>query len=330
MQLKQTRSITIGNAAQKQQYSIVILKSGTIVSFFSQDDDCYVEWFGENENVQVKIEEIAWEVFDTPAFFHFGNHLGVYSSKNDFVVLYNEAEKHKAIKIPIENKLPEIAFPSFNKPLSNYHRAGITAHDVVPILFTSMGLLPVYIAELSIDLQNLTATWNQLKYWNNKTTVDLRHESFAKPAKSFAILHALNKQGISYAYGIGDRESGYLKPGMEFSEMAVIDENGLVKETLFSLGRLYKESKKGGKECLFASSGKYAILTPVYKADDWRNKQKLFDLEARQLLDVELPEGLPGYRIIDHHNDLFLLANNYTNLIFAHTDELVLCEMEGQ
>jgi len=56
----------------------------------------------------------------------------------------------------------------------------------------------------------------------------------------------------------------------------------------------------------------------------------LFDLEARQLLDVDLPEGLAGYRIIDHHNDRFLLANNYTNLIFAHTDELVLCEMVGQ
>jgi hypothetical protein len=326
MQLKQTQSIKIGNAAQKQQYSILILKSGTVVSFFSQDDDCYVEWFGGNENVQVKVEEIAWDVFETPAFFHFGNHVGVYSSKNDFVVLYDEAEKHKAIKMPVKNKLPEIAFPSFNKPLSNYHRAGVTDNNVIPVLFTSMGLLPVYIGELHLDLEKSSATWSHLKHWNNQAKIDLQAESFVKPAKSFAVLHALNKQGVSYAYGIGDRESGYLKPGMEYSEMAVIDENGLVKETLFSLGRLYKESKKGGKECLFTSSGKYAILTPVYKADDWKNKQKLFELDTRQLIDVELPEGLSGYRIIDHHNDRFLLADNYTNLIFANTEELVLCE----
>jgi hypothetical protein len=326
MQLKQTQSIKIDNAAQKQQYSILILKSGTVVSFFSQDDDCYVEWFGENENVQVKVEEIAWDVFDTPAFFHFGNHVGVYSSKNDFVVLYDEAEKHKAIKMPVKNKLPEIAFPSFNKPLSNYHRAGVTDNNVIPVLFTSRGLLPVYIGELHLDLEKSSATWIHLKHWNNQAKIELQAESFANPAKSFAMLHALNKQGVSYAYGIGDRESGYLKPGMEYSEMAVIDENGLVKETLFSLGRLYKESKKGGKECLFTSSGRYAILTPVYKADDWKDKQKLFDLDNRQLIDVELPKGLQGYRIIDHHSDRFLLANNYTNLIFANTEELVLCE----
>lgn len=326
MQLKQTQSIKIDNAAQKQQYSILILKSGTVVSFFSQDDDCYVEWFGENENVQVKVEEIAWDVFDTPAFFHFGNHVGVYSSKNDFVVLYDEAEKHKAIKLQVKNKLPEIAFPSFNKPLSNYHRAGVTDNNVIPVLFTSRGLLSVYIGELHLDLEKSSATWIHLKHWNNQAKIELQAESFANPAKSFAMLHALNKQSVSYAYGIGDRESGYLKPGMEYSEMAMIDENGLVKETLFSLGRLYKESKKGGKECLFTSSGRYALLTPVYKADDWKNKQKLFDLDNRQLIDVELPEGLQGYRIIDHHSDRFLLANNYTNLIFANTDELVLCE----
>jgi hypothetical protein len=324
MQLTQTNSITISNASDKQQYSLLMMKSGTIVSFFSKNDDCYIEWFDEKESTEVKIEEIGWSVFETPAFFNFENYVGVYSSKNDLIILYSEADKEKAIKITLANQLPQIAYPGFNKPLSNYHRAGITDNNIIPVLFSGGGLLPVYMGQLQIDPATLSATWLDLRYWNNKTNINLEDETFAKPAKSFVILHASNKQGVTYAYGIGARDGGYLKPGMEYSELAIVDGNGSVKETLFSLGRLYKESKKGGKECLFSSSGKYAILTPVYKADDWKNKQKLFDLNAKQLIDVELPKGLSGYRIIDHNNDRFLLANNYVNLIFANTDELVV------
>lgn len=92
---------------------------------------------------------------------------------------------------------------------------------------------------------------------------------------------------------------------MEFSELATVSETGMVKETFFSLGRLYKEARKGGKECIFSSSGDYAILIPAFKSDDWKNKQKLFDLVNKQLIDIELPKGLSSYRIIDHYNDSF-------------------------
>lgn len=50
------------------------------------------------------------------------------------------------------------------------------------------------------------------------------------------MLHALNRENFSYAYGIGDSESGYLKQGMEFSELAKIDSNGKVVQTIFSSG----------------------------------------------------------------------------------------------
>ncbi len=94
-----------------------------------------------------------------------------------------------------------------------------------------------------------------LKYWQNQHAISLNETCFAKPGKTHALLHALNRENFSYVYGIGNRESGYLKPGMEFSELASIDSNGKVIQTLFSLGRLYKETKKGGKECIFSSSG---------------------------------------------------------------------------
>ncbi|MEY8760574.1 hypothetical protein [Chryseobacterium tongliaoense] len=68
---------------------------------------------------------------------------------------------------------------------------------------------------------------------------------------------------------------------MELSELVRITENGEVMEILFSMGRLYKEKKKGGKECNFTSSGKYAVLTSAFISDDWKNKQKIFDLSNK-------------------------------------------------
>ncbi len=203
--------------------------------------------------------------------------------------------------------------------MSNYKYAGNSDDNIIPFLFGNGGLLPVYIAHLQIDVTGAAASWLNLQYWNNKTAVCLAEENFTKPEKPFAILHALRKQDTCYTYGIGNRDSGYLKPGMEFSELVSIHETGIIKETLFLLGRLYKEAKKGGKECIFSLSGKYAILTPVYKSDDWKNKQKLFHLASRQLIDIELSKEFSGYRIIDHHNDSFLLVDNHINIICANT-----------
>jgi hypothetical protein len=256
--------------------------------------------------------------------FHFKGYAGIYSSNNDFVVLYHETNRSAPIKLPIRNSLPEIGFAEFNKALSNYRYAGNTDDHIVPVLFKDSGLLPVYIAQLHIDVEKKEASWLDVKHWGNKAPIALDAASFQRPAKPFAILHAQRRQGSTYAFGIGHRDSGYLKPGMDYSDLATINNTGAIIDTLFSLGRLYKEDKKGGKECIFSSSGRYAILTPVYKSDDWKNKQRLLDLQTRELTDVILPKGATGYRIVDHHHDQFLLADNYINLIFAGTENLAI------
>ncbi len=326
MKLLSIQTFDITDPEQKQFHRIVLLKSGTVVGLFSQNDRCYLQWFSAENSIIAVVPFITDEIFASPALFHFDHYVGVYAAKNDFVVLFDEHNKTSPIKIGINNRLPAIRFPQFNKPLSNYQYAGNSDDNIIPVLFTNGGLLPVYIAHLQIDVAGATASWLNLQYWNNKKTISLGEENFTKPEKPFTILHALRKQGTCYAYGIGNRDSGYLKPGMEFSELVSIHETGIIKETLFSLGRLYKEAKKGGKECIFSSSGEYAILTPVYKSDDWKNKQKLFHLTSRQLIAIELPKELSNYRIIDHNNDSFLLADNYINLVFANTRNIATCK----
>jgi hypothetical protein len=330
MKLYKIQTFEIENADEKQFHRIVILGNGTVVGLFSEDNTYFLQWFTTKETFLTKMDFVEFGLFETPALFHFENYVGIYSSKNDDVVIFHEDLKITPIKIPISNRLPKIKFPSFDKPLSNYHTAGNTDGNTIPFLFTDSSSLPIYVADLKIDREKSKAEWLNLRYWNNKKQVDLANETFERPQKRYAILDVLNKQNISYAYGIGDRDSGYLKPGMEFSELVTINETGAINETLFSLGRLYKENKKGGKECIFSSSGAYAILTPAFKSDDWKNKQKLFDLTNKQLIDIELPKGLLDHRIIDHNNKSFLLADNRKNLLYFNTQYLTICMLEQE
>lgn len=324
MKLELIREHTIEDAGSKQFHRIVLLDSGTIVGFFGSETACSLLWIDENGKIELAVDLIDCDPFDTPALFHFKEYIGIYSSNNDFIILYHETNRSVPIKLPVRNSLPQIGFPQFNKPLSNYSCAGNTDDHIVPILFTDSGLLPVYIAQLQIDLEKQEASWLDLKYWDNKVPIAIGAASFQRPAKPFAILHALRMQDSIYTFGIGNRDSGYLKPGMDYSDLVTINKTGAIDDTLFSLGRLYKENKKGGKECIFSSSGRYAILTPVYKSDEWKNQQRLFDLQSGELIEVALPKEVAGYRIIDHNHNQFLLANNYINLIFAGTGNLAV------
>lgn len=61
------------------------------------------------------------------------------------------------------------------------------------------------------------------------------------------------------------------------------------------------DEKKYGIEGRFTASGRFCILTSVYKTTDpWKGKQKLFDMDRGELVDVRLPRGFSKYRLIDH------------------------------
>ena len=323
MSVENIRTYLVENAQLRQYHSIILLKSGTIAAFYSESDSCMLEWIAGEEKTTVKIDLVEDDPFATPALFHFEGFVGIYSSKNDFVVLYSEEEKTTALKVQILNTLPKKDHGAFQRTLKNYTRAGNTNNNTIPILFVDGSLLPVYIGQLQIDAANKSASWTNLLYWGNKGSINLEADSFEKPAKPFAVLHALQKNDTLYAFGIGN-DAGYLKPGMEYSDLVTLNEMGTVRDTFFTLGRLYKDKTKGGKECIFSSSGKYAILTPAFKSDDWKNKQKLFDLESGELIDPELPKELKGMRIIDHNADSFLLTDNFVNLVFAGIEKLVV------
>ena len=110
MKLNKVQTFEIQNAEQKQFHRIIILDNGIIVGLCSVNEVFFLLWFTNGKIFETKVEFIEFEFFETPTLFHFENQVGIYSYRNNYLVIYNENEKNKATKIPILNSLPKIKF----------------------------------------------------------------------------------------------------------------------------------------------------------------------------------------------------------------------------
>jgi len=332
MELELIQKFDIAANADVQYHRLMLLKSGTAVAFYSDDSqECYyLDWYTSAGVVTTRIEGFTYDVFDPPTLFQFPGYIGIYATSGNMLYLFTEQEKTQPVRIFISNMLPLIQYPGFKKELTNYVYAGSTDSNIIPFLLKDSGLLPVYFAELKIDVADWSAVWLSLSHWNYPYDLSAESTVLQKPAqKPFTLLHTMKKKEQTYIFSIGDRDGGYLKYGMDYSDLCVLDEEGKVKEKLFTLGALNKGTKKGGKECLFTSSGIYAILTPVFSSDDWKGSQKLLDIDRSELIDVELPKGLSDYKIIDHHDGCFLLIDGVRSQIITGISGILICSSKG-
>jgi hypothetical protein len=328
MELELIRKIDIASNADVQYHRLMLLESGTVIAFYSDDkEECYyLDWYATAGVEHTRIADFTYDVFDPPTLFQFSGFVGLYATSGNMLHLFTEEEKTQPIRISIFSTLPCIQYPGFEKELINYVYAGSTDSDTVPFLLKDSGLLPVYFAELKIDVADRSAVWLSLNHWNNRYELSDGPEVLKKPSqKPLTLLHALRKNEQTYIFSIGDRDGGYLKYGMDYSDLCLLNIEGKVKEKLFSLGALNKGAKKGGKECLFTSSGYYAMLTPVFHSDDWKGQQKLLDIDRSELIDVGLPKGLSDFKIIDHNAGCFLLIDGMRNQIITGMSGILIC-----
>lgn len=113
------------------------------------------------------------------------------------------------------------------------------------------------------------------------------------------------RDGLLYIYSIGDGESpGH---GFPFAAIATIDGRGRTTGKPFLQDYTKApDSKKRGIYGRFSTSGKYYILKSAYQSTDpWGGKQKLFDLDTGQLIDITLPRGYTKWTVIDHAGSVF-------------------------
>ena len=95
-----------------------------------------------------------------------------------------------------------------------------------------------------------------------------------------------------------------------------ITKDGIYKKKIWGNEKLAKLPGKHGMRGKFSADKEYLILSPVFKTDEWKGKQKLLRLSDN---DVTFPRGFTKYRIMD------VLENSV--FISDETEKLVLCKM---
>ena len=98
-----------------------------------------------------------------------------------------------------------------------------------------------------------------------------------------------------------------------------ITKDGVYKKKILGNEKLAKLPGKQGVRGKFSADKEYLILSPVFKTDEWKGKQKLLRLSDNELLDVTFPRGFTKYRIMD------VLENSV--FISDEAEKLVLCKM---
>ncbi|MEP3890356.1 MAG: hypothetical protein ABJN69_07795 [Hellea sp.] len=119
------------------------------------------------------------------------------------------------------------------------------------------------------------------------------------------VTHSMLRGGELYIFTRGVHEATYVRGGHQFSAIAHIGVDGKVISFPFIQNHLaHNDQKKRGHFASFTSSRKYCILKSIYKpADDWKGKQRLFDMDSHDLIELKLPRGYSSYQLVDH-NDL--------------------------
>ena len=77
------------------------------------------------------------------------------------------------------------------------------------------------------------------------------------------------------------------------------------------------------EEPLLFTVSPYLILSPLFKNDDWKGKQKLFSLATREWCDIALPRGMSKHKL-QNMTDNFCLTFLYDRGL----KELALCQID--
>ncbi|WP_293916238.1 MULTISPECIES: hypothetical protein [unclassified Sphingobacterium] len=175
-----------------------------------------------------------------------------------------------------------------------------------------------YLAFLHIDFDKQTAQWQQVISLNADDYPMDRFGGFEAeeiPKEPPIIGHVISMDNKLLAFAEGSDTMSLNRYGMDFYTYGEIDSSGKLINRLLEQKGFKRDTKKHGVRGVFSSSQQYLILTPVFKSDEWKGKQKLFSIKDNNLLDIELPRGSKDFKVIEHFNEEFWLTNNRNEIL---------------
>ena len=100
-----------------------------------------------------------------------------------------------------------------------------------------------------------------------------------------------------------------------------ISKTGVFIEKIWGRDNLSRLKGKHGVRGKISGDRKWLIISPIFKTDEWKGKQKLFKIEDNEVIDFTMPRGCSSYRLIDiWGNHAFICDGN---------EGLAICNLES-
>ena len=172
-------------------------------------------------------------------------------------------------------------------------------------------------ALLEFDSKTKQAEWKSFSMIDKKAF--MHHDAETDNMPKIDSLKIANRE--LYAFISGESATSVNKWGMDYYVLAKVSADGKVMEKILESDNLKRLGKKGGVNGLFTDSS-YVIMTPLFKNDDWKGKQRLFSLTTGEYFDIVFQRGMTKHKVQNISDDICI-----TSLYDRGLKEIALCKI---
>ena len=297
-------------------HSSVLLSDGRAVVLTSDLEDCdkyCVLLLSSLGSREVAIYDCSDERRNYPVLFCFEEGFGIMQKGKKLE--YYTGEFFSPEVIEISNSL----MPT--KAQQRYFQV-VSDSTLIPVCFEN----EVYYGDarhfalLEFDVAKKDAKWLSFSSIDKKALT--HHNDSTENTPKIDSLKLSNQE--IYAFISGESTTSVNKWGMDYYALAKISADGKVLETFLESDNLKISGKKGGVNGRFTDSD-YVILTPLFKSDDWKGKQKLFSLTTGDYFDLAFPRGMSKHQVENISGKTCL-----TSLYDRGLKEIALCQVNDK
>ena len=306
-----------------KQYSFVhsssLLSDGRALILTSEEEDCYkycVLLLSSSGIRKVAVFDCSDERRNYPVLFGTGEGFGIVKKGQELA--YYSGDFSSPERVSIQNGTPDLQNIVPSKAQQRYFQV-VSDSSLIPVCFEDnvyYGAARCY-ALLAFDANAKRAEWTSFSMIDK--TAFAHHDPASDDMPKIDSLKMAN--GELYAFISGESTTSVNKWGMDYYALAKISADGRVREVILESDNLKRLGKKGGVNGLFTDSS-YVIMTPLFKNDDWKGKQRLFSLNTREYFDIGLPRGMTKHRVQNISGDICI-----TSLYDRGLKEIALCRI---
>ena len=300
-------------------YSSAILSDGRalILTSETENSDKYcVLVLSSSGMKEVEVCDGSDDRRNYPVLFRFGEGFGIIKKGQE--VEYYTGDFSSPEQLSIKNSASGLQTIIPEKAQQRYFQV-VSDSSLIPVCFEHNVYYgdARYFALLEFDARKKHAEWKSFSNIDKKAFT--HRDDTTDETPKIDSLKIANRD--IYAFLSGESTTSVNRWGMDYYALAKISTDGTVVEKLLESDYLKQSGKKGGVNGMFTDSD-YVVMTPLFKTDDWKGKQKFFSLTAREYFDIGFPRGMSKHKVQNISQDSCI-----TSLYDRGLKEVALCKI---